>query len=227
MQVTEKFFQSLVAGSVPVVIGAPNVKFYAPDTTPYPYESSSMIYCGDYGDNAETIAKMLLEFDTNAAAYNRMLEWKVKGYSDDFKALMDLTDVHSSCRVCISIADERRNILGANVYDVRKLVVIDVDNGAVTPAVDAAKFALYIRERGAYALRRLEFAQRPSFVRVVEAILKHLPVREKNVWKDNEDKRNKPVRVYALYTPRTRLPVLGELDVACVVNGAELEVIFV
>ena len=206
------------AGAVPVVIGAPNIKFFAPDTTPYPYESSSLIHCRDYGDDARAIAKLLLELDGNDDAYQRMLEWKTKGYSDDFKALMDLTDVHSSCRACISIADERRKIYGPNAYDRRSMTMSENEGG----------FALYVRERGSYAMHRLEFDARPAFKHLVAAVLKSVTARAKNLWKHNDDKRGSlPVRVYAVYTPQSRLPVLGDFDVACLGDGAELEVIFV
>ena len=216
--VTEKFFQSLVAGSVPVVIGAPNVKFYAPDTGPYPYESSAVIVASDYGDKADIIAPLLLAFENDEKAYNGSLEWKTRGYSDDFKAMMDLNDVHSSCRACISIADERRKIYGPNAYDRRSMTMSENEGG----------FALYVRERGSYAMHRLEFDARPAFKHLVAAVLKSVTARAKNLWKHNDDKRGSlPVRVYAVYTPQSRLPVLGDFDVACLGDGAELEVIFV
>ena len=58
--ITEKFFGTLVSGSVPVYIGAPNVKFFAPDTGPYPWQSHSVIWAGDYGFDAQKLAKHLL-----------------------------------------------------------------------------------------------------------------------------------------------------------------------
>jgi len=76
-------------------------------------------------------------------------------------------------------------------------------------------------------VHRLDFVARPAFKHLVAAVLDALKVREKNRWKHNEDRRGLPTRMYALYTPWSRLPVLGDVDLKCLRNGAELEVIFV
>ncbi|XP_028765887.1 glycoprotein 3-alpha-L-fucosyltransferase A isoform X2 [Neltuma alba] len=94
--VTEKFFQSLVAGSVPVVVGAPNIQDFAPS-------SGSFLHIRqlkDVGSVAKTM-KMLAE---NPQAYSQYLRWKYEGPSDSFKALLDMAVVHSSCRLCIHLA---------------------------------------------------------------------------------------------------------------------------
>jgi hypothetical protein len=171
------------------------------------------------GDKAEILAKLLLELDQDAAAYDAMLAWKTKGYSDDFKAMMDLTDLTSSCRSCVSLADERRHVLGPNVYDARVLRTAVVSG--------KGEFALCVRERGNYAFVKLGFASRPTLRALVAAALAHIQPRQKNVWKDNEDLRSKPVRVYSFSTVVQRLPVLSDQDVAALPPNAELEVIFV
>ena len=65
--VTEKFFGTLVSGSVPVYIGAPNIKFFAPDAGESytggpgrPWKSHSVIWAGDFGFDAKRLADHLL-----------------------------------------------------------------------------------------------------------------------------------------------------------------------
>ncbi|MBA0705167.1 hypothetical protein Golax_017375 [Gossypium laxum] len=94
--VTEKFFQSLVAGSVPVVIGAPNIEDFAPS-------SDSYLHIKDLKD-VRSIAEQMKYLAGNPDAYNRLLRWKQEGPTDTFKALVDMAAVHSSCRLCIHIA---------------------------------------------------------------------------------------------------------------------------
>ncbi|KAK1278934.1 Glycoprotein 3-alpha-L-fucosyltransferase A [Acorus gramineus] len=94
--VTEKFFQSLVAGSVPVVIGAPNIEEFAPSP-------NSILHIKELDDVA-TVARSMKHLATDSAAYNDMLRWKYEGPSDSFKVLVDMAAVHSSCRLCIHLA---------------------------------------------------------------------------------------------------------------------------
>ncbi|CAH8311165.1 unnamed protein product [Eruca vesicaria subsp. sativa] len=94
--VTEKFFQSLVAGSVPVVVGAPNIEEFAPASDSF-FHIKSM-------EDVEPVAKKMKYLAANSAAYNQTLRWKYEGPSDSFKALVDMAAVHSSCRLCIFLA---------------------------------------------------------------------------------------------------------------------------
>ncbi|KAJ4917578.1 putative fucosyltransferase-like protein [Raphanus sativus] len=94
--VTEKFFQSLVAGSVPVVVGAPNIQDFAP-------ASGSILHIKSMED-VEPVAKRMKYLADNPAAYNQTIRWKYEGPSDSFKALVDMAAVHSSCRLCIFLA---------------------------------------------------------------------------------------------------------------------------
>ncbi|CAI0447198.1 unnamed protein product [Linum tenue] len=94
--VTEKFFQSLVAGTIPVVVGAPNIQDYAPGP-------GSVLHIKSLED-VETVAKTMNNLSENPTAYNQSLRWKFEGPSDSFKALVDMAAVHSSCRLCIHLA---------------------------------------------------------------------------------------------------------------------------
>lgn len=94
--VTEKFFQSLVAGTVPVVIGAPNIQDFAPGP-------GSVLHIKELKD-VDFVAKRMKYLADNASAFNESLRWKYEGPSDSFKALVDMAAVHSSCRLCIYLA---------------------------------------------------------------------------------------------------------------------------
>ncbi|KAL7002819.1 Alpha-(1,3)-fucosyltransferase 11 [Sarracenia purpurea var. burkii] len=98
--VTEKFFQSLVAGSVPVVVGAPNIQDFAPSP-------NSILHIRELED-AEAVARTMKYLAENSDAYNQSLRWKYEGPSDSFKALVDMAAVHSSCRLCIHLATTLR-----------------------------------------------------------------------------------------------------------------------
>ncbi|GJX74945.1 putative fucosyltransferase-like protein, partial [Tanacetum coccineum] len=88
--VTEKFFQSLVAGTIPVVVGPPNIQDFAP-------APGSILHIKDLKD-IEPVSKTMKYLAANSTA------WKYDGPSDSFKALVDMAAVHSSCRLCIFLA---------------------------------------------------------------------------------------------------------------------------
>eukprot|EP01018_Ginkgo_biloba_P029013 Gb_37238 [translate_table: standard] len=96
--VTEKFFQSLVAGAIPVVVGAPNIEDFAPSP-------NSILHIKTVED-IKSIAQTMKYLASNPAAYNKTLRWKFEGPSDSFKALVDMAAVHSSCRLCIHLATQ-------------------------------------------------------------------------------------------------------------------------
>jgi hypothetical protein len=224
--VSEKFWQALVAGSVPVVIGAPNIKFYAPDTTPFPYESRALLNLPDFGYDSAALARRVAELDAREEEYQSYLAWKREGYSDDFKALADLTATHSSCRVCILVADRRRRALGPNAYDLRVLDRRSAGGGA--------EFVVYVRERGQYAFSVLEFERVPEMHQLVDRVLDAVRPSEKKLWVNNDLRPGAdaepapPPRVYGLFTLYPRIPVLCSLDVQALPRrGAELEVVFV
>ncbi|KAK1304093.1 Glycoprotein 3-alpha-L-fucosyltransferase A [Acorus calamus] len=64
--VTEKYFQSLVAGSVPVVIGAPNIQEFAPSP-------GSILHIRNLSDVA-SVARTMKRLASDSAAYNQTVE---------------------------------------------------------------------------------------------------------------------------------------------------------
>jgi hypothetical protein len=98
--VSEKLFMPLVAGSVPVVMGAPNAIDYAPS-------DHSIIETKDFA-SAKALAEYLKFLDENDDEYQKYLDWKREGLSRKFKAIADWGSLHSHCRLCIRIADVYR-----------------------------------------------------------------------------------------------------------------------
>eukprot|EP00906_Rhabdomonas_costata_P002974 RCo004609 len=66
--VTEKFFRALYVGSVPVVMGAPNVWEFAPTNRSY-------IDVNDF-DGPKALADYLVELDNDDEKYLQYLQWK-------------------------------------------------------------------------------------------------------------------------------------------------------
>ncbi|KAI5068415.1 hypothetical protein GOP47_0016760 [Adiantum capillus-veneris] len=98
--VTEKFWQSLVAGSIPVVIGAPNIYDFAPSP-------KAILHIKSVND-IEDVANQIMHLASHEDAYNASVSWKYEGPSDAFKALVDMAVVHSSCRLCIHLGTKLR-----------------------------------------------------------------------------------------------------------------------
>jgi hypothetical protein len=99
--VTEKVYQALVAGTVPIYIGAPNID----DLIPSP---DSIIKAADFNSPA-ALAKHLRFLRDNPIEYEKYLAWKKRGpdmISEPFKTSLAKNHVDSSCRVCGLLAGD-------------------------------------------------------------------------------------------------------------------------
>ncbi|KAF8070985.1 FUT11 [Scenedesmus sp. PABB004] len=94
--VSSTFFRALDAGTVPVVLGAPNVLKFAP-------APRSVIRACDF-DSPADLVEYLLYLDRNATAYTEYLAWKEAGPSQAFAGLMAVSDVSPWCRMCVAAA---------------------------------------------------------------------------------------------------------------------------
>ncbi|KAI3448108.1 hypothetical protein Pfo_004773 [Paulownia fortunei] len=165
--VTEKFFQSLVAGSVPVVIGAPNIQDFAPSP-------GSLLHIREVED-VDSVSKRMKYLAENPSAYNESLRWKFEGPSDSFKALVDTATVHSSCRLCIYLATKIQ------------------DNDEKTPEFKKrpckctrglkTMYHIYVRERGRFEMEsiflrsdNLTLEALSSAILLKFKSLKHVPI---------------------------------------------------
>jgi hypothetical protein len=99
--VTEKFYEPLIAGSVPVYLGAPNIDDFAPG-------DNCFINAANW--TPETLAQYLIELAGNETEYARLLEWKTKPFRKRFVALVDIVKSHSFTRLCTKVEELRSPI---------------------------------------------------------------------------------------------------------------------
>lgn len=90
--VTEKFFLPLMAGSVPVYLGAPNVQDFAPEVGARPTSrsrSSSYIDVSKF-DSPEALASYLLYLQANDTAYQGYHRWRSEPWTWEFQHLSSM-----------------------------------------------------------------------------------------------------------------------------------------
>ncbi|HEX7589325.1 MAG TPA: glycosyltransferase family 10, partial [Anaerolineae bacterium] len=89
--VTEKFFDPLVAGSVPVYLGAPNVETLAPG-------DHCFINTSDF-PSARALADYLIDVADDQAAYDTFFEWKQKPFRQAFAQYLEEQKTHTFIRL--------------------------------------------------------------------------------------------------------------------------------
>jgi hypothetical protein len=90
--VTEKFFDPLVAGTVPVYLGAPNIETFAPG-------DRCFINTADFGSPRE-LAEYLLHLNHDDSAYMEYFAWKDHPFRPAFQALLSKVDGPPFARLC-------------------------------------------------------------------------------------------------------------------------------
>jgi hypothetical protein len=90
--VTEKFYDPLCVGSVPVYLGAPNVAEHAP-------AAGSYIEISDFEGPAE-LAAYLLRVSADEDEYASYLAWRSKPLDPRFVALVEEQREPALCRLC-------------------------------------------------------------------------------------------------------------------------------
>ncbi|XP_010943065.1 glycoprotein 3-alpha-L-fucosyltransferase A [Elaeis guineensis] len=186
--VTEKFFQSLVAGAVPVVIGAPNIQDFAPSP-------GSILHIKELNDVA-SVAKTMIHLATHPVAYNQSLRWKYEGPSDSFKALVDMAAVHSSCRLCIHLATKIQESEEKTARFLNRPCNCTRSTGTV--------YHLFVRERGRFELESIYLRSGNLSLGALESAvltrfrsLNHTPI-----WKNERPESirgNDELRIYRIY----------------------------
>lgn len=139
--VTEKLFQVLAAGAVPLHLGVPDVHKFGP-------AKKSIISIHDF-KTPEEMAAYLIYLDKNETAYEEYLEWHKVGWSKRWHAFMDFSIPHSACRFCIRIGDLQRKHIGAA-------------KGEPQPECLPSEYNLgvFIRPRGSFWLKKLFVAEK-------------------------------------------------------------------
>lgn len=90
--VTEKFFDPLIAGSLPIYLGAPNVEAFAPGEHCY-------INVRDF-ESPRALAAYLKFLARDAYAYNAYFEWKQKPFRPTFLAMVEKYGAPFQTRLC-------------------------------------------------------------------------------------------------------------------------------
>jgi hypothetical protein len=93
--VTEKFFDPLVVGSVPVYLGAPNVATFAPG-------ERCFINATDF-HSPRDLADYLHSLAHDEAAYESYLVWKQRPFLPAFSSLLDRFHEHQRRRLCSAV----------------------------------------------------------------------------------------------------------------------------
>jgi hypothetical protein len=90
--VTEKFFQPLIAGSVPVYLGAPNIAEFAPG-------KDCFINVADF-DGPASLAAHLERVGADEPEYGKLLAWKAQSLRPQFIEMVESVNVRSMYRLC-------------------------------------------------------------------------------------------------------------------------------
>jgi hypothetical protein len=104
--VSDKFYCALVAGSVPIYRGAPNVAVFAP-------AEHAFIDAADFAGPAE-LAAYLNWLNEHEDAYQEYFAWKRTGLSTGFRELVEAARGDPFCRLCAHL---RRMALDDRVAD--------------------------------------------------------------------------------------------------------------
>lgn len=97
--VTEKFFDPLEVGCVPVYMGAPNVEEFAPGDNCY-------INAAEFG-GPKALAEFLLELNEDDEAYNAYHAWRKQPVRPQYQRLFEEQRIHPLLRLC-QVLQERR-----------------------------------------------------------------------------------------------------------------------
>jgi len=95
--VSEKVFDGLVAGTVPVYLGAPNIDDYLPG-------DRCIIKVSDFS-NAKDLARYLISLTKNQTEYENYLAWKQKPLRQSFLDLLASEHIPPLRRLCLKIAE--------------------------------------------------------------------------------------------------------------------------
>ena len=89
--ITEKLWGTFQSGTLPVYMGAPNVKEHAPP--------NSIISWHDFGSTKE-LGEYLVKVAANKTLYESYHTWRTKPLPESFRRKFNFTHTHSICRIC-------------------------------------------------------------------------------------------------------------------------------
>ena len=93
---TEKVYDALAMGAIPVYLGAPDIYRFIPDP-------SAVINAADFNSTA-ALAKYLIELGNDDEKYMKHFEWKKKKFSPEFDRVMRLATRTVECRMALTLS---------------------------------------------------------------------------------------------------------------------------
>lgn len=193
--VTEKLYGLLVEGTVPLHMGVSNVHDFAPE--------HSVISVHDF-ESPKELAEYLLMLDKDDAKYAEYLAWKDKPPSDKFKALMDLSNVHSRCRLCIYLGDK-----------------FTLSEYPPEEEIDGKAGLFYIRERGTYYFHPVELGEET----VGELSAKALRILRPGGLRKNKYDKLKVWDMYLAYNKTQK--IRSDMDINTLPPQSKIEVVII
>jgi len=98
--VTEKLFHSFITSTIPIYLGAPNVKEFTP--------SNHSIINVDEFKGPKELAEFILYLDKNDEKYNEYFLWKKEPPNKNFLRLQKTSPRTGPCRLCMEVAKLQR-----------------------------------------------------------------------------------------------------------------------
>lgn len=89
--VTEKFFDPLIAGSVPLYYGAPNIELFSPGENSYLNVRSF--------ESPKVLADIIMDYCKDERKYSELIAWKFKNLPLGLSTLIDGQKEHPLCRL--------------------------------------------------------------------------------------------------------------------------------
>ena len=102
--VSEKVFDGLLGGTLPVYRGAESIdKFMPSETTP------AVVKMSDFGDDMKALSQHLLKLANDETEYNKYFQWKTEASQNRFQSVLDMTAYKytSLCRICAKVLEDR------------------------------------------------------------------------------------------------------------------------
>lgn len=97
--VTEKFYDPLIAGSVPIYLGAPNIEDFAPG-------EKCFINVADWND-PEALAKHILKISKDEDLYQSYFRWRSEPFRPAFEKLLQKHKKHPFTVLCEKIRERQ------------------------------------------------------------------------------------------------------------------------
>ncbi len=146
--VSEKLFDPLIVGSIPVYLGAPNVDRFAPG-------ENCFINASRFASPKE-LADHLHRLAADPRQYNSFLQWKQKPFLGSFREVADIAKTSPFCRLCrlLHQRKERRSKaivvpaqLGTDVTIIAEPGGLSADDGAAEGFTEYLRAAATMVER--------------------------------------------------------------------------------